>query len=72
MKNKILLKPKKNLNEYVKYSTIGIQMVAFVVISVFLGRWIDGLINVKFPVFTLVFVLFGLVVAMYYMYKKLL
>lgn len=72
MKNKILLKPKKNLNEYVKYSTIGIQMVAFVVISVFLGRWIDGLINVKFPVFTLIFVLFGLVVAMYYMYKKLL
>ncbi len=61
----------KNENNYLKYSTLGLQMVAFVVVFTFIGRFLDQFFQFQFPVFTLILIMIGLFGALYYMIKKL-
>ena len=59
--------PAKN---YGKYGVLGIQMVAFLAVGVLGGRWLDSKVVLKFPVFTLLGVLFGLVGALWFLFKE--
>jgi len=65
------LEQKPPLNNYVKYSTIGIQMAAAVVITTFLGKYLDSFEWFKFPVFTVIGAIIGVFAAMYYLIKKI-
>lgn len=47
------------LAQYARYSTAGIQVVAFVVICVLLGRQLDSWLETSKPWFTMVFALLG-------------
>lgn len=55
---------------YARFGALGIQMVAFLAAGVLGGRWLDGKVDVGFPLFTLIGVLFGLVGALWFLFKE--
>lgn len=55
---------------YARFGALGVQMVAFLAIGTLAGRWIDGKVALKVPVFTLLGVLFGLIGAMWFLFKE--
>jgi len=55
---------------YARFGALGIQMVAFLAVGVIGGRWLDGKVPLKFPLFTVLGVLFGLVGAMWFLFKE--
>jgi len=63
-------KNKKAHKEFAKYSAIGFQMIAIIVIGILggmkLDKWITG---IEFPVFTMVLSILGVVFATYYAIK---
>jgi F0F1-type ATP synthase assembly protein I len=63
--------PKKSLNDYAKYSSIAIQMVAIILIGVFAGVKLDEWIMNGTPVFTLILSLLAVSLAIYYVIKDL-
>jgi hypothetical protein len=65
------LKPRKPLPDYARYSGLGLQMAAFIVICTFAGRYIDKFQIVRFPLFTIIGIMFGVFGAMYYMIKQI-
>lgn len=55
----ILSKPLvKSDSSVLRYSGIGIQLAAVIIIFLFAGIWLDGLLETKF-IFTLIFTLIG-------------
>lgn len=66
-KNKL----KKNLKFYAKYSGIAFQMAAIIFVGVFGGKKLDEYINLKYPVFTLVFSLLSVGFAIYFVIRDL-
>ncbi|HRE68129.1 MAG TPA: AtpZ/AtpI family protein [Cyclobacteriaceae bacterium] len=62
---------KKPANSFLKYSGLGLQMLATIGVGAWLGHKLDQYLGLKFPVFllTFVFVLFGGV--MYQLYRML-
>ncbi|MFZ4401260.1 MAG: AtpZ/AtpI family protein [Bacteroidales bacterium] len=66
-----LKNPKKSLNDYAKYSSISFQMVAIILIGVFAGVKLDEWMTNKTPIFTLVFTVLAVVLAIYYVIKDL-
>jgi hypothetical protein len=65
------LSKKKPLADYAKYSALGLQMAAFIVICTFAGKYIDSFKLLKLPIFTILGLIFGVFGSMYYMIKKL-
>lgn len=61
---------KKALNDYVKYSGIGFQMLGIILIGVFVGRKLDEWIGTKFPLFTLIFTLGSVGLAMFVVIRE--
>lgn len=61
--------PKKQLNSYAKYSGMAVQMAAIIVGGVLGGIKLDEYLELKFPIFTLVFTLLSVFLAMYYFIK---
>ncbi len=57
-------------NSYARYGSLGIQMVAFLAIGIFGGRWLDRTIGWKFPLFTLLLTFFGMAGAIYFLFKE--
>ena len=51
---------KSPLRSYAEYSALGMEMVAIVLICVFIGVKLDDWVPLKFPLFTLFFVAVGL------------
>jgi F0F1-type ATP synthase assembly protein I len=69
---KVKLKnPKKSLNDYAKYSSISFQMVAIILIGVFVGVKLDEWITNGTPIFTLLFTVLAVILAIYYVIKDL-
>ncbi len=66
-----LKNPKKSLNDYAKYSSIAFQMVAIILLGTYLGVMIDDWLNINKPVFTLLFSVISVVLAIYYVIKDL-
>lgn len=64
--------PKKSLNNYAKYSAMGIQMAVIIVGGVLGGIQLDKWLGLKFPIFTLVLTLFSVFLAIYYFIKDVL
>ncbi len=65
-----LRKADKKYRSYLHYSGIGFQMAGIILLSVFGGRWLDGLMEWKFPVFTLALSLLGITGAMVFLFKQ--
>ena len=51
---------KKGANKYIKYSSIGMEMIGSVVLGGFGGNWLDKKMELGFPVFTISLILIGL------------
>jgi len=66
-----LKNPKRSLNDYAKYSSIAFQMVAIILLGTYLGVMIDDWLNINKPVFTLLFSVISVVLAIYYVIKDL-
>lgn len=65
-------KPEKNLNAYVKYSSLAFQMGVIIGLGMFAGLQLDKLISWRFPLFTLVFSLSAVALAIYIAIKDFL
>lgn len=63
-------KPGKPVNEYVKYSGIGFQMLITILLGVFGGKKLDQWLGTKFPLFTLLFTLAAVGISMYVIIKE--
>lgn len=57
-------KQKQRYNAYIKYSSVGVQMIATILIFTFAGQWLDGYYNTVEPFFTVFLALFGVVASM--------
>ncbi|HEY1047559.1 MAG TPA: AtpZ/AtpI family protein [Bacteroidia bacterium] len=62
---------KKPLPDYARFSGLGLQMVAFVLICAFAGKYADSFKLTTFPLFTVIGIFIGAFGAMYYMIKQL-
>ena len=61
---------KKNpLKSYARYSAIAFQMLFIILAGVFGGIKLDKYLELKFPVFTLIFTVLAVVLAIYYTIK---
>ncbi len=67
-------KQRKNssLNSYAKYSSLSIQMVIIVLAGAYGGVKLDKWIQWKFPLFTLLFSILGVAIAIYIAVKDFL
>ncbi len=61
--------PKKKLSNYAKYTGLGLQMVAIILVGVFGGYKLDEYFELGFPVFTIILSLASVVLAIYYSVK---
>jgi ATP synthase protein I len=64
-------KPKSPYNSYAKYSSMGLQMGVIIFVGVFGGFKLDELLNLKFPVFTVVLSLLSVFASIYFVTKDL-
>ena len=55
---------------FMRLSGLGLTMMAVVLVFTFAGRWIDGLVNWRVPVFTIVLALAGIAGAILYLIKE--
>jgi ATP synthase protein I len=69
MEKKQSEKEKQPLNSYIKYSSMGFQMVAIIGIFTFAGYKLDESRGTKTPLFTAFLSLLGVVLAMYIVFK---
>ncbi|MBX2978534.1 MAG: AtpZ/AtpI family protein [Flavobacteriales bacterium] len=57
-------------SEYLRYTGLGLTMVGIILVSTYLGWWLDGLLNWKLPLLTIVFALLGIAGAMLHLFKE--
>ena len=65
-------KPQKQLNNYVRYSSLAFQMLGIILVGVFGGMKLDQLISWDFPVFTVVLSILAVFGSLYFAVKDLL
>ncbi|MEI6816281.1 MAG: AtpZ/AtpI family protein [Bacteroidota bacterium] len=63
---------KKPLNNYARYSGMGIQMAVIISLGMFGGMKLDELVGIKFPIFTIVLSLAAVAMAIYVSIKDFL
>ena len=66
----MFMEPNRNritnpLKQYAKYTGIAFQMVAIMAVSTWLGLKVDALLNLQFPLFTLIFIITALGLLLY-------
>lgn len=66
-----LRKKKKYLDNYARYSSIAFQMIVIILIGVFGGIKLDEWLSMQFPVFTVIFSILSVILAIYYVTKDL-
>lgn len=64
--------PKKNLNDYARYSSLAFQMMAIIGVGIFGGMKLDKYLALKRPVFTALFSVISVILAVYYAIKDFL
>jgi hypothetical protein len=62
---KNLPKKARNLDDYARYSGLAFQMIAILGLGVWGGLKIDGWLNMKFPLFTVVLSFVAVMLAIY-------
>lgn len=65
-------KPKKKFDDFIRYSNLAFEMMAIMGIGTWAGWLLDGWLDFKFPVFTLVLMVLSVVGAIYYAIRKFL
>ena len=63
-------KPKKRLDDFIRYSNMAFEMVAIMGIGTWSGVLIDDWLELGFPVFTLVLMILSVVGAIYHAIRK--
>lgn len=63
-------KRKSQLNDYARYSAIGLQIAVFIFAATYGGVQLDAWLGLKIPVFTLLFSLLSVVTAMVYFFRS--
>ena len=61
---------KKQLNDYARYSAIGLQIGAVIFLSVLGGKKLDQMFELKVPVFTLLLSLLSVTLSMVYFIRN--
>lgn len=64
--------PDKKRNDYIHYSSAGIQMVLTILLFTYLGTRADKYFENPKPIWTAILAIFGVVVAMIFMVKSFL
>ena len=59
------------INEYVKYSGLTFQMAALILLGYWVGGKIDGWLNLRIPVFTIILIVTFIILSIYSLIKKL-
>ncbi len=62
---------KKGSNKYIKYSSIGAEMIGSVLLGGFGGNWLDKKIELGVPIFTILFILLGLTLTFVHLIMQL-
>ncbi|MEQ8360933.1 MAG: AtpZ/AtpI family protein [Cytophagales bacterium] len=65
------MEPKKQPNNFYKYSGLGLQMLVTIGLATFAGIWLDKKLEIKFPVFTLIFLLGSFAGSLYLIYREI-
>ena len=63
--------PNKPVNSFLKYSSLGLQMLVTLGIGAWLGMKLDQYLGLKFPVFLLSFIFLLFFGLMYQLYRNL-
>ena len=63
--------PRKNLNDYARYSSIAIQMLAIILVGVFAGFELDKWLHTK-PILTVILSVVSVALSIYFITKDLL
>ena len=66
------LKPKKQLDDFIRYSSLAFEMIVIMGVGVFAGIKIDHWLDLSFPAFTLVLMILSVVGAIYHAIRKFL
>lgn len=61
-------KKKERPNEFLRYSGMATQMAVVILAGVWFGRWLDN--GNEFPLFTLIFALLAVAIAIYIVIKE--
>ena len=62
---------KKQLNPYIKYSSLTTQMAVIIAAGTFFGDYLDKKNTSEIPVYTIIFSMFSIFLALYYVLKKI-
>jgi len=62
----------RNLSDFARYSNMGFQMLAIILLGVFAGYKLDQWLGMKLKIFTIIFTILSVFVAMYFAIKDLL
>ncbi len=65
-------KPKKKLDDFIRYSSLAFEMVVIMGIGTGFGVIIDHWLDLRFPAFTLALMIFSVVGAIYYAIRRFL
>jgi F0F1-type ATP synthase assembly protein I len=65
-------KPKKQVDNFIRYSSLAFEMMAIMGIGVWLGIIIDRWLNLSFPAFTLTLMILSVAGAIFYAIRKFL
>jgi len=58
--------PKKKFDDFIRYSNLAFEMMAIMGIGTWVGWLIDSWLDLKFPIFLLIFMILSVVGAIYY------
>ncbi len=63
-------KPKKQFDNFIRYSSLAFEMIVIMGLGVFLGIKIDHWLNLSFPGFTLGLMILSVIGAIYHAIRK--
>ncbi|MCW0481644.1 AtpZ/AtpI family protein [Gaoshiqia sediminis] len=72
MKNPNRNKPKKNFDQFIRYSSLAFEMITIMALGVFTGYKIDHWLGLSFPAFTLALMVLSVIGAIYHAIKNFL
>ncbi|MCF6347780.1 MAG: AtpZ/AtpI family protein [Flavobacteriaceae bacterium] len=64
-------KQKKSLNKYIRFTGIAFQLGATIYLAAYLGKWLDTKFLMQKKLFTLGFILIGLIASIWSIVKQL-
>jgi len=65
-------KPKKQIDDFIRYSSLAIEMVVIMGVGVWIGMKIDKWLELDFPAFTLALMILSVAGAIYHAIRKFL